>query len=133
MWIPLAKAVKFNPFKPLACPFARVWLTGEKQRKLHVFENRQRVQELERLKNETDFFAAEARQSGIVERGGHNALEKQLAGSGEIHGAGEIEQRRFSATAASLEGYELTARNIQRDAVKRAHTLSIGEVVLTDT
>src|SRR5216684_673657 len=63
----VTESIELDPTEPFAGGFARVGFPSEKQRQFDVFENGQRVEQLEGLKNESDFFAAQMRQSGILQ------------------------------------------------------------------
>ena len=59
---------------------------------------------MEELKNEPDFVAAELGEAGVAQGGSEFAGETHLSCSREIHGAAEIEQRGFAASAAAERG-----------------------------
>src|SRR6266478_1341573 len=131
MRVAISEVVEMNPVQPFLSLGTCVRLAREKQGQLNVFEDRQRVQKLERLENEPDLVAPKACEPRVIQRGCYHAIEKHASGSGEIHRAGKIQQRRFSATAAPHESYKLTGRHIQCDTVKSAYALAIGQIVLT--
>ncbi len=67
MRISVTEALKFHPGKPLPGRFAWVVFPGEKQRELDVFEDRQCVQQLKRLKNEADPLAPQLGQAAVFQ------------------------------------------------------------------
>src|SRR5216683_5034157 len=97
----IAETFEFDPGQPLPGGFARVTLSGEEQRQFDVFENSQSVQQLKRLKNEADALAPQLSEAAVIQGGGRNSIQKNLARRRKIHGPGKIEQRGFSAAAAS--------------------------------
>src|SRR5580700_12106240 len=107
-------------------------LSGKKQRQLNVFKNRERMQKLKRLENKSNFFAAQQSQAGVLQSGCIGTVEDHATRCGKIHRAREIEQSRFAAAAAADQRNEFPAVYLERNIVKRADALAIGEVVLTD-
>ena len=63
----IAEALEFHPGKPFPGRFARVVFPGEEQWQFDVFKNRQRVQQLKRLKNEANPFAPQLGQAVVFE------------------------------------------------------------------
>ena len=59
---------ELDPFEPEFGGFARVAFAGQQQGKLDIFDHTERRQQLKRLKNKPDFFTAQSRQSGIIQR-----------------------------------------------------------------
>src|SRR5882757_1216386 len=88
VWKAIAEAIEFNPFKAFAGGFASSPFSCEEQRQFHVFENRQRVQQLKRLKNETDALAPQLSETAIIQGRGRNSVQKDFAGCRKIHGPG---------------------------------------------
>ena len=113
----VAQSIEFDPSELFAGSGTRIGLSGEKQRQLDIFKNSERVQKLKRLENETDFFAAEPCEAGVVQSGRLDAVEEYPAGGGEIHRAGEIEQSGFAAAAAPDESYKVSTVYVQRNIV----------------
>ena len=69
---------------------AGVVAAGEHEREFDIFNHGERGEELEGLENESNFIAAEFREGGVVERRGLDAIERDGARGGKIHGAGEV-------------------------------------------
>src|SRR5258708_6327539 len=130
--IALAEALEFHPGKPLPGRFARVEFPGEEQRQFDVFKNRQRVQQLKRLKNEANPVAPQLGQATISQGRRRNSIQKYLARRRKIHGTGQIEQRRFSAAAPPHQSYKLAALNVQGKTAERMHGLPIRQIVFRD-
>ena len=99
--IAITEAFEFHPSKPFPCRFARTGLPCKEQRQLDVFKYRQRVQQLERLKNEANFLATQLGQPAIFQRRRGNSVQKHVTPRGKIHRTCQIEQRGFSAAAAT--------------------------------
>src|SRR5229473_904633 len=125
VWKAIADAFEFNPFKAFAGGFASSRFSSEEQREFDIFENRQRMQQLKRLKNETDALAPQLSETAIIQGRGRNSVQKDFARSRKIHGPGEIEQRRFSAATAPYQGHKFAALHAQRNAAQRVHWLAI--------
>ncbi len=71
----------------------------EEQGKLYVFDGREGVEELERLKNEADLLATDAGEGGVVEAGGGLAVDEDFAGGGEVHSTAEVQKSGLAAAA----------------------------------
>src|SRR2546427_10694821 len=85
---PIAGALGFDPGQPTWGGFAWVVLSGEEQRQFDVFENRQRVKQLKRLKNETDALAPQLSQATVIQGRGRNSVQKDPTRRRKIHGPG---------------------------------------------
>jgi hypothetical protein len=59
---PLRKIIESDSSEAVKCPRARVALTREKEWYLHIFDDAQRMQQLERLEDEAHLFAAQGGQ-----------------------------------------------------------------------
>src|SRR5580704_7460934 len=88
----IAKTIELDPREALACRFASARFSRQKEGQFHVFENREGVKQLKGLKDEADFFASQQCEVRIVQRGSGNAIQQDLAGGGEIHRTGKMEQ-----------------------------------------
>src|SRR5438445_6998424 len=84
----IAEAFEFDPGQPISGGFAWVVLSGEEQRQFDVFENRQRVKQLKRLKNETDALAPQLSEATVIQGRGRDSIQKDLARRRKIHGPG---------------------------------------------
>ena len=69
--------------------------------KFHVFDGGEGVEELKRLEDEADFFAAQASERGVWEVGGGLAFDQDLARCWKIHGTAEVEESGFAAAATA--------------------------------
>src|SRR6266478_6250626 len=63
----------------------------------HVFQRRERGEELKALKDETDEFVAKARPAVLVERAEIRAVEDNRSRTGLVEAGAQAEQRRFPA------------------------------------
>src|SRR5712664_3942641 len=86
--IAIAEALEFHPGKPLTGWLSWVVFPGEEQRQFDVFENRQRVQQLKRLKNKTNALAPHLGQAAVFQGRRRYSVQKHLARRRKIHGAG---------------------------------------------
>ncbi len=73
------------------------------------------MQKLERLENESDFFATQQGQAGVFQSGRIDAVKQDATGRREIHCAGEIEQRGFAAAAAPDKRDKFAAIYVERN------------------
>ena len=110
--IAVAESFQLHPAKPFAGHFACAVFPREEQRQLNVFENRQRVQQLKRLKNEANLLAPKLRKTAVFQRRGRNSVQQYAAGCWKIHGPGKIEKCRFSAATAPHQRHKLAALNV---------------------
>src|SRR5580704_8647497 len=55
--VAIAQPIELDPRQFIAGSGACIWFPGEPQRQLDIFKNGKRVEQLERLENESDFFA----------------------------------------------------------------------------
>src|SRR5712692_11507634 len=117
----IAEAIEFDPAEAFAGCFASARLSGKKERQFHVFEHGESVKQLEGLKNEADFFAAQLGKTGILQRGCGNSVQKNLAGSRKIHGAGKIQKGGLAAPAAPHQRHKLAPLDVQGYTFERTH------------
>ena len=61
-------ASELHPLQPLPRRRTRVAAARQKQRELNVLDHAQRGQQLKRLKDESNFLAAQARETGVIQR-----------------------------------------------------------------
>jgi hypothetical protein len=99
--------------------------SGEQKREFYVFERGERKQQLEELKNEPDFVAAELGEAGVAQGGSEFAGETHLSCSREIHRAAEIEQGGFAASAATEKGSYLPRDAVERDTTQGFDTSGV--------
>ena len=123
---------KFDGGEAVQGQRARVGVSGEKERKFHVFDDAERVQQLKGLEDEANFFAAQLGELGLVEFVRGDAVEHDVAGSWKIHGAGKIEERGLAAAAAADKGYKFARGNLNGDIIEGANGGAIGLIVLGD-
>ena len=86
----VAVVVELDPVQRFECAPTGIGSACEEEGKLYVFSNAEGGQELEVLKDEADFVAAESSEPGIVESCGEITVDGDGAGAGEIHCAREI-------------------------------------------
>lgn len=115
----LGERIHFDPAETFLRGAANAGLVGEEQGEFYIFEGGEGVEELERLKDETDFPAAEAGEIGVGESGGRLAVDENFAGSGEVHGSAQVEKSGFTAATTAHEGDELAGFDGERDAGER--------------
>ena len=125
----IAEALEFHPGKPFPGRFARVVFSGEEQWQFDVFKNRQRVQQLKRLKNEANSLAPQLGQAVVFQGRRRDSVQKHLTRRRKIHGSGKIEQRGLSAAAAPYQRHKLAALYVQRKTFERMHWLAIRQII----
>ena len=111
--ITIAEAIELDPAQTFAGGGAGMGNASEQKRQLDIFVDSEGVEELEGLKNETNFITAQDCEGSVVEAGSWHAINEDGAAGGKIHGAGEIEERGFAASAASNEGEELAGGDVE--------------------
>src|SRR5260370_37975152 len=77
----LAEAIEFDTLKAFAGGFASARFSCEEQRQFDVFENRQRVNQLQRLKNKADAPAPQLSEAAVTQGRGVNSVLKDFSGS----------------------------------------------------
>src|SRR5438132_10404269 len=75
----IAETFEFDPFKAFVGGFASSCFSREEQWQFDVFENRQCVKQLKRLKNEADALAPQLSEAAVIQRRGRNSVQKDLA------------------------------------------------------
>src|SRR5262249_41468781 len=118
------EAGKFDGREAVERGLARIGSSRKEKRQLDVFDDAERIDELEGLENEADFFAAELCESSIFARVSACAVEKDFADRGEVHCPGKIEQGGFAAAAAANDGDNFAGRDFEGDAVERVNELA---------
>jgi UDP-glucose 4-epimerase len=129
---PVGEIFHFDPAQPVEGTRARIRLAGEQQRQLDVFHGGQRVQQLKRLKNETDLFPPQPRQFAIVESGCALASKQHFARGRKVHRSGEMQKGRFAAAAFTRESDELALLERQGDVFERCHRLACRSINFSD-
>src|SRR6266478_793584 len=76
-----------------------------------VFQSGGARQQVEALKNETDFAIADGGQLLLAEAGDLDAFQQIASSAGFVEAAQNIHERRFTAAAGAHDGDELPARN----------------------
>jgi len=82
----VGEQVHLDPVETFLCSVTSVGPVGEEQREFYIFDGGEGMEELERLKDEADFPAAEVGELGVSERGGGLPVDEYFAGGGEVHG-----------------------------------------------
>ena len=90
-------------------------------REHHVFERGEIGNEMELLKDEADFFGAEARKAGFIEARDVGAVDDGYARRRRIEPAENIDQRRLAGARRAHDGDPFAFFDVERNAVERAH------------
>ena len=130
--IAVAEAVEFDPAQPFVGGGTRIGDAREQERQFDIFIDGEGVKQLEGLKDEADFVAAQNCQSRIVKAGSTDAIDEDGAARGKIHGSGKIEEGGFAAAAASDECEKFTGRHVEGNVIEGANGLAVGGVVFGD-
>ena len=93
--------------------------THDGQRKRDVFIGRQRVQKVEILKHEAQFFPPEARKLRRAHSRYVFSAHQNLAGSRRINGRYAVQQRGFAAAGSTHDADKLTLLYREADVVQR--------------
>ena len=101
-----------------------------KQRQLHVFARRCARQQIETLKNKTEFMVANVGQLVAVERGNIGVIQNVATGSRPIETTDNVHERRFSRTTRAHQRDELAALNLERNATHRMNIDVAGMIRL---
>ena len=130
---PLAKTIQLHPAQSLTRNASCLGLACQQQRQFHILEDRQRVQQLEGLKNEADFFAAKARQFRIRQSGGGNMPSTETFPTvGKSMAPAKFSSVDFPQPLRPTSVTNCPRIHVQRDSVKRAHQLAVTLVILGD-
>ena len=112
---------------------SRLGLPGQHQRQLDVLNHGKRRQQLKDSEKRTRLFRAAAASSAASrKRRSVHAVQPYRARRREIHRAGQIQQRRFSASAAPHQRDELACAKFEVHIVKRGNGTALRYVVLAD-
>ncbi len=103
---------------PLAA-FAPTELAAEGQRQLHVLVDRQVLDEVERLKDETDLGVAYAGALGVIELLHRLAVQRVAPGRGCIEQRQNGEERGLAASGRSFDRDELSLPYLEMNAGER--------------
>ena len=85
---------------------------------------------MKRLKDESNFLAAQARETSVIQRRSGHSVQQYLARGGKVHCTRQIQQRRLAAAAPSDQRNEFALLNLKRHSRERTDLLSVGEIVL---
>src|SRR5215203_3841160 len=96
-------------------------MSAVKQRKLYVFPRRGAGQEIEILKNETEFSVPDVRVRIRCELRNIRSIEEIAAMSGPVQAAQDIHDGGFTGAARAHQRDELTALHFQSNAADRVH------------
>ena len=102
---------------------------AQMQRQPDVLETRQRRQQIEELKDESDLVAPHPGQRLVGQAAERFAVDADVAGGRPIETANQIEQRRLAGAGRSDDRHHLAARNGQGDVVERGHLAFAGELL----
>src|ERR1700731_835424 len=94
-------------------------------------------QQIERLKNETDFLVSYVGKFVVIKRADPAASQPVAAGRWRVQASDQIHQRGFAGTRRPHDCHVLTAANIQGHASKRlylfgTHLVRLPEVLRPD-
>ncbi len=89
------------------------------QRNGDVFEAIERGQQIEKLKNEPDLVAAQARQLVVGKAAQPAAIDFDFAGGRRVEAADQVQQRRFAGAGRSDDGDHLAARDLEIHRIQR--------------
>src|SRR6266567_1656297 len=101
-----------------------------KQRQLDVLTGGCSRQQIEALKNETEFVVADVRQLIAVEHGNIRLVQNVATESRPIETTKNVHERRFSRTARAHQRDELAALNLERNAAHRMNIDVAGMIRL---
>ena len=99
----------------LACP------TAQMQWERNIFQARQRRQQIKKLKNEADLVTPHPREVVVVQGRKRRPVDLDLALSGVVQSADQVQHGRFAGTRRPDNGHHFTARDGQVDAFQRRH------------
>ena len=108
---------------------AAIPAAGEKQRQLHIFEDGESREELEKLKNEANPVAAEGGEIGVGKGRRRAAVDQDFSGCRKVHGPGEVQERGLAAAGAAEQGSDCAGFSGERDVMKyrdRLATVGVG-------
>ena len=92
---------------------------GDRQRQHDVLLRRQRRQQVERLEDEADVLAAQARELAVVHARDVLAGDVDRARAGRVEAGEQVHQRRLARARRAHDGGELAGREVERDAAQR--------------
>ena len=101
--------------------FARPSEVAVEQRKLDVLDCRSAREQIEALKNESDFRVANHSALIAIELRDVDAVEHVGAGRRTIETSDDVHQRRFAGTGRTHDGDELAFIDVEVDARERVH------------
>src|SRR5215213_2159196 len=102
------------------------------QRQLNIVQRSRAREQIERLKNETDFLVANASKLVVVHLRNVLAVKPVFTLARSIETADQVHQRRFARTRWTNNRDVLATRDIKRNSVQRMHRLSSHLVGLPD-
>src|SRR5690606_36524573 len=101
---------------------------GVDEWELHVFEDRQFVDEVETLEDEADVMLAQVRALALIEFGHLDIVEKVTSIIQVVKEANDVEQRRLSASRWAHHGDELTGFYVDAQVVEGYRFYLFGTV-----
>ena len=99
---------------------------------LDVLDRAQGRKELQELEDEPDAAAAKLGQRVIVQGGGADPFDLDVAARREVGRPSEVEEGRLAATAPADDGQPLAAAKVQGNPVEGGHPLIGDRVMLLD-
>ena len=103
-----------------------------KQRQLDVLARRGARQQIETLKNETEFVIANVGELIAIEHGNVGVVQKVTTGGRPIETTENVHQRRFAGTARAHERDEFAALDLERNAAHGVHIDIAGVIRLVN-
>ena len=114
-----------GPIMPVAKRHQRMTV---KQRQFDIFLRGRTRQQVETLKDKTEFLVSQFGQLFAVEIGHGDAIKEIGSGRGLVEAADGVHQRGLARTAGAHDGHELAAVDVQRDAAHGFHLNLAGLV-----
>src|SRR6266566_5246202 len=99
-----------------------------KERQLDVLTGGCSRQQIEALKNETEFVVANVGQLIAIERGNIGVIQNVATRSRSIETTDNVHERRFSRTTRAHQRDELAALNLERNAAHRVNVNIAGVI-----
>ena len=112
---------------PAAGPGADVFLIEEGN--FDIFDHRQLLNQVIRLKDKPDSAAADFGQGAIVQSGDVVVAQKDLSGGRPVKTAEQVQQGALPGPRRSHNGDEVAARNFQVDPAQSANRLPFQDIL----
>ena len=102
------------------------------ERHLDVFDDRQLLNKVVRLKNETDSRRADFRKAVVVKRRNVVLAEPNLPVRRAVEAAEEVQHRRLPGTGGAHNRDVVSLRHLQIDAAERVNRFAFKDVLALD-